>query len=580
MSNLTILELGESSSQMYPSKRTSVSQIWNGSNHKQITSSDIIMVSLYGAKNSKYVVLDCNKDGSVQAIELKPEELTSTYAWKMVPLQFNLPGPSPGCGFLMYHHRTGLYLTVENDIPVGKALNDVSQNELSPFMWGNRFTDRDFLYLGDPQQEYFCSRDGISPGGGGGLTIGDQQICSNTSLYGLAGTCTTDCDSGGDKYPGYCLKGTSQKLDPGSSGQLAAAMNNSNLSGISCPDFNVTWPIGGKPYIRVTNDGGKDWKVSMSGVVKNLQSYEITRINDVENEWYSLPLLKTDSFPTPVCRSWSVQQMLDWDPSLDYNAPFNRSRVKRRQRFTDSITQADPTMIAGPHKICLTINNLQEGWMNCQAGPNPYVYNFQFWNSIDYIIFGTNDQGWAPPELKGLSIPACCPSNGKESLYSYLDGARSGAASQIFIPPRFFIDDAHEHGVKALGSIFFQEQYYGSRWEWLEKFTNNWKETAHKLVDMAMYYGHDGYFLDNETMAIAYVSAKDNANETSVYSSKPNLTRVPPPSIYGLDSVDLDKEGDNIELEQFWSHYYRRGQSTGGWCFLAPLPTYGYSFSH
>ena len=69
-------------------------------------------------------------------------------------------------------------------------------------------------------------------------------------------------------------------------------------------------------------------------------------------------------------------------------------------------------MVSGPHKVCLTVNNLPEGWMNCQDEPNPYVYNFQFWNSIDYLIFGTNDQGWAPTEFKGLKIPACCPSKG------------------------------------------------------------------------------------------------------------------------------------------------------------------------
>ena len=568
-SNIIKLELKESSSQIFPTKDISVSQIWNGDgNNKMISSSDIVMVSLYAASTGKFVVLDCNSDGQVSALEVESSEITSKYAWKMVPIQFNLPGPSPGTGFLMYHQRTNLYLTVEKGVPVGRTLVNTDMNQLSPFMWGNRFTDRDFLYLGDPTQEYFCSRKGMNPAGGGGLSIGGDQICSNSGLFGLAGTCTTDCDAGGDgKEPGYCLKGNSQRLTtPGASGQLATAFNNSNLSGVSCPDFNVTWPIGGTPYIRLVKSSGK-WSLAMSGV-KN-SSYPITRINDPENEWYSLPILKTDSFPTPVCRSWSVQQMLDWDPSLDYNAPYNRSRVKRRNRFTEANTQADPTMLAGPHKMCLTVNNLQEGWLNCQAGPNPYTYNFQFWNSIDYIIFGTNDQGWAPLEFKNLTIPACCPTNNtNQSLYTYLDGARSGAPSQVFIPPRFFIDNAHEHGVKVLGSIFFQEQYYGSRWEWLEKFATNWKETAHQLVDMAIYYGHDGYFLDNETMPIAYVSA-EKKNETSVYST--NLTRKDadyPNS--GGKSVDLEKEGDKIEKEQFWSHYYRRGQSTGGWCFLTP----------
>ena len=563
------LDLRESGSQIYPSADIEVSQIWNGSgNNKMIASSDIIMVSLYAASTGKFVVLDCNSDGHVSALEVEADELTSKYAWKMVPIQFNLPGPSPGTGFLMYHQRTSLYLTVENGVPVGKILVNSAMDQLSPFMWGNRFTDRDFLYLGDPAQEYFCSRVGMNPASGGGLSIGGEQICANTAgLFGLAGTCTTDCDAGGPgKQPGYCLKGSSQRLTtPGASAQLATAFNNSNLSGVSCPDFNVTWPIGGAPYIRVAGSSGK-WSLAMSGV-KN-SSYPITRINDPENEWYSLPVLKTDSFPTPVCRSWSVQQMLDWDPSLDYNAPYNRSRVKRRKRFTEASTQADPAMPAGPHKMCLTVNNLQEGWLNCQAGPNPYTYNFQFWNSIDYIIFGTNDQGWAPLEFQKLPIPACCPTkNTNQSLYTYLDGARSGAPSQVFIPPRFFVDNAHEHGVKALGSIFFQEQYYGSRWEWLEKFAANWKATAHKLVDMAIYYGHDGYFLDNETMPIAYVSAA-KTNETSVYSTK--LTRKDTTYPSGGKSVDLATEGEKIEKEQFWSHYYRRGQSSGGWCFLTP----------
>ena len=564
--------LKHSATQLHPKECKKISQIWSSnSNGYNISAGNISIISLYEANNGKFVVLDCDKNGQIKPVEVESNNLDSKFAWKLVEINFNIPGPSPGAGMLVKHLRTGLYLTVENDIPVGRKYKEVDINELSPFIWGNRFTDRDFLYLGDPTQKYYC---GPNTPEGTGLVVNQETVCSNNGIFITDGSSCdkwSSCDSGTDtKPPGYCLKNVSSQTisSTNNSSSLQSALNNELLGGTSCKNFNCTWPINGKPYIRIYKTDEGKWGVKMSGVLN--QNYNITRINDKENEWYCLPMNSNDndSLPSPITRSWSVQQMLNWDPTLDYNAPYCKSRTKLKERIVDPLTQANPNMIYGPHKLILSVSNLPEGNMCCQSIAHPYTYNFQFWNSIDYIIFGTNDQGWAPLEFKKLQVPKCCGFNSNVSLHELLDGSRSGGPSQIFIPPRYFIENAHEHGVKILGSIFFQEMYYGAKWTWFEKFCNNYEETAKKLVDMAIYYGIDGYFLDNESIPNGYVASRKK-NETDSFKTN-NIDQKDCSNAYASTRcVDINKNFEDIENEQYWCHYYRRGQGAY-WCNQAP----------
>ena len=564
--------LKHSATQLHPKECKKISQIWSSnSNGYSVSAGNISIISLYEANNGKFVVLDCDKNGNIEPIEVEPDNLDSKFAWKLIQINFNIPGPAPAAGMLVKHLLTGLYLTVENDIPVGRKYKEVDINELSPFIWGNRFTDRDFLYLGNPNQKYYC---GPNTPEQTGLVVNNETVCSNNGIFNTnASICSgwSTCDEGtATKPPGYCLQnvGSQTISSPNNSSSLQSALNNELLGGTSCKNFNGTWPIDGKPYIRIYKIYEGKWGVKMSGVFN--KNYNITRINDKENEWYCLPMNSNDinSLPSPITRSWSVKQMLSWDLNLDYNAPYCRSRTSLKERIVDPLTQSNPNMIYGPHKLILSVSNLPEANMCCQSTANPYVYNFQFWNSIDYIIFGTNDQGWAPLEFKKLQVPKCVGFNTNVSLHELLDGSRSGGPSQIFIPPRYFIENAHEHGVKILGSIFFQEMYYGAKWTWFENFCNNYEETAKKLVDMAIYYGIDGYFLDNESIPNGYV-ASTKKNETNQFQTN-NVEQKACSNVQSSSRcVDINKNFEDIETEQYWCHYYRRGQGAY-WCNQAP----------
>ncbi len=71
------------------------------------------------------------------------------------------------------------------------------------------------------------------------------------------------------------------------------------------------------------------------------------------------------------------------------------------------------------------------------------------------------------------------------------------------IPSPDVIDAGHRNGVPVLGTIFYN---WSSSIEDQEKFVSSMRQdpdgsfpVARKLVDMAKYYGFDGYFINQET---------------------------------------------------------------------------------
>lgn len=73
------------------------------------------------------------------------------------------------------------------------------------------------------------------------------------------------------------------------------------------------------------------------------------------------------------------------------------------------------------------------------------------------------------------------------SFWQYVDIAYCLGANPLFIPPTVWINAAHKNGVYMLGSIFPPKEWSGD----VDLF-------AQKAIEIAGYYGFDGYLIDDE----------------------------------------------------------------------------------
>ncbi len=78
----------------------------------------------------------------------------------------------------------------------------------------------------------------------------------------------------------------------------------------------------------------------------------------------------------------------------------------------------------------------------------------------------------------------------------------SAGEGLILAPNPGVVDAAHRNGVPVLGTIFFPPNVYGGNIQWVYDLVQqgvNGYPVADKLIEVAQYYGFDGYFVNQET---------------------------------------------------------------------------------
>ncbi|MEL6821300.1 MAG: glycoside hydrolase, partial [Calditrichota bacterium] len=180
---------------------------------------------------------------------------------------------------------------------------------------------------------------------------------------------------------------------------------------------------------------------------------------------------KTFSLPMdqPYASFWFPNELLNWSPGIDADAPYNRGNTRLRNRTSDNIA----TRVNGnarPNEGC--INNLSIFWAtsgNPSQGALDVDYNaYNYWQYIDLLVF------WGGSAGEGL----------------------------ILAPNPGIIDAAHRNGVPVLGTIFFPPTVFGGQLQWVQDMlqrSGNSFPVADKLIEVAEYYGFDGWFINQET---------------------------------------------------------------------------------
>ena len=186
----------------------------------------------------------------------------------------------------------------------------------------------------------------------------------------------------------------------------------------------------------------------------------------------SLYLSSDNSFYSgdqPFASYWFPLEILSWSPSTDPDVPYNRSGIPLKNKYVDSITVVNSNARVNEAKVnplsafAPTSDNPSQGSLNIN------YFTFSYWQYTDLLVF------WGGSAGEGL----------------------------ILAPNPTIIDAAHRNGVKVLGNVFFPPVVYGGQFQWVNDFlqkSGNSFPVADKLIEVAEYYGFDGWFINQETV--------------------------------------------------------------------------------
>ncbi|MCI9274479.1 MAG: hypothetical protein HFE39_11110, partial [Clostridiales bacterium] len=185
----------------------------------------------------------------------------------------------------------------------------------------------------------------------------------------------------------------------------------------------------------------------------------------------------------PSAHGYSRENILNWSPETDGYAEFMRARVPLQERNEAfRATQANPLLDQEVESLSL-MGDYGIGFFDSfQYNDQFSQYLFNYWQYLDYYAAW---HGMATdPQSHDLFTPGSPTGNGKFEF------------GVVNLPNPAYTNAAHKNGVKSLGCIFFPRTEHTP--EFVYKDENGRFPIADKLVEMAKYYGFDGYFVNAE----------------------------------------------------------------------------------
>lgn len=194
----------------------------------------------------------------------------------------------------------------------------------------------------------------------------------------------------------------------------------------------------------------------------------------------------------PLADGYSVADMLAWSPESDPDARYARSVIPLQDRFMGPVVNPNANPEAKITNCALT--NADTNNAPTQGSDIAMNYMFSYWQYIDsYVYWGGR----------------------KEGIFA--------------IPTPDIIDAAHKNGVPIMATVGFPwgsgAGYVQEVRDFCQKDENGNFPVADKMLEMAEFYGFDGYFINQESYGCNAQDAK-NLVEMSLYMREKN------PNIY------------------------------------------------
>ncbi|WP_068620055.1 endo-beta-N-acetylglucosaminidase [Paenibacillus tuaregi] len=179
----------------------------------------------------------------------------------------------------------------------------------------------------------------------------------------------------------------------------------------------------------------------------------------------------------PHSSYWYPNTLLEWSPSTDKDAVFNRGTVKLQENRVQG-QKVNPNAKSEPKVMALASMYPSTSGAPSQGSEKFNTYTFSYWQYIDKLIM------WGGSAGEGLIVP----------------------------PSADVIDAAHKNGVPVFGTVFLPQTEHGGKIEWMRDLLKQREDgsfpVADKLVEAAKYYGFDGWFINQETQGATAEEAK------------------------------------------------------------------------
>ncbi|WP_329566954.1 endo-beta-N-acetylglucosaminidase [Streptomyces sp. NBC_01361] len=174
----------------------------------------------------------------------------------------------------------------------------------------------------------------------------------------------------------------------------------------------------------------------------------------------------------PYMHGYDAAALKSWSPGTDRWARHFRSRVPLARRIAPfPATQAHPDLATGPQLMNLTYD-YDDAFFTARKYGDAFARRLlRFWQYSDF--YGS----WHGLPVDGS--PAEDPAHGLVNL-----------------PNPAYTDAAHRNGVRSLGCWFWPRS--GDFEDYLEQRPDGSFPVADKLIEMAAYFGFDGYFINHE----------------------------------------------------------------------------------
>ena len=189
----------------------------------------------------------------------------------------------------------------------------------------------------------------------------------------------------------------------------------------------------------------------------------------------------------PTQHGYTANDIIEWDPKTDKYAEMLRAKVPLQERIEPfASTQANPELSQETQMFNLA-GDYGNSFMDSTAYTNKFgEYTFPFWQYTDYYSYW---HGMAsadvPRDLYNPSLPWY------ERWFEF---------GVLNIPNPAYTNAAHKNGVKSLAVIFFSSNDRGPQTytQMFVKDENGNFPAAEKLIEIAGYFGFDGYFFNQE----------------------------------------------------------------------------------
>lgn len=169
----------------------------------------------------------------------------------------------------------------------------------------------------------------------------------------------------------------------------------------------------------------------------------------------------------PESSYWYPGTLLKWSPKSDPDAVYNKSTIPLADR--EVVFSVNETSQSEAKLVALSALNPNTSGVPSQGGNEFFANTFSYWQYVDLMVY------WAGSAGEGIITP----------------------------PSADVIDASHKNGVPILGNVFFPPTAYGGQAQWVDQMLVQREDgsfpAADKLLEVAEYYGFDGWFINQET---------------------------------------------------------------------------------